>query len=339
MLLVFAAPLTAQEGIVRAALFYSPTCPHCREVMEVHLPPILERYGDRLQIAAVNTMTGTGAALYRAMVAEFDVPSERQGVPTLVVGSSILVGSLEIPTQFPGLVDAALVAGGVDWPEVPQLGEAIERGGTEGVDLDALDHSGGQGGASAGSMADRFMMDPAGNLLSVAMLFLMVTTLVGVARHLAGGSFVFPTVPSFAVPLLAAVGLGIAAYLSYVEMVGADAVCGPVGDCNAVQQSEYARLFGWLPVGLMGAAGYGAILAASVFGGAGPARRRVTSRRAVWWMALGATLYSLYLTFLEPFVIGATCAWCLGSAAVATLILLAATSQLGPPNSGRRAAR
>jgi len=42
-------------------------------------------------------------------------------------------------------------------------------------------------------------------------------------------------------------------------------------------------------------------------------------------MALVGTALSMYLTVLEPFVIGATCAWCLSSAVIVTLILVAAT--------------
>ena len=41
-------------------------------------------------------------------------------------------------------------------------------------------------------------------------------------------------------------------------------------------------------------------------------------------MAAFGTLFSIYLTFLEPFVIGATCAWCLTSAVVMTLLMLLA---------------
>ena len=46
-----------------------------------------------------------------------------------------------------------------------------------------------------------------------------------------------------------------AGYLTYVETQLVQAVCGPVGDCNAVQSSSYARLFGVLPVGVLGASG------------------------------------------------------------------------------------
>ena len=37
--------------------------------------------------------------------------------------------------------------------------------------------------------------------------------------------------------------------------------------------------------------------------------------------ALFGVLFSIYLTFLEPFVIGATCAWCITSAIIMALIL------------------
>jgi uncharacterized membrane protein len=39
-------------------------------------------------------------------------------------------------------------------------------------------------------------------------------------------------------------------------------------------------------------------------------------------MAFFGTLFSLYLTYLEPFVIKAVCMWCLSSAAIITLLLL-----------------
>lgn len=45
----------------------------------------------------------------------------------------------------------------------------------------------------------------------------------------------------------------------------------------------------------------------------------------VWGLAAGGVAFSIYLTFLEPFVIGATCMWCINSAVAMTLILVAAT--------------
>jgi hypothetical protein len=45
----------------------------------------------------------------------------------------------------------------------------------------------------------------------------------------------------------------------------------------------------------------------------------------MWGMAFFGVLFSIYLTFLEPFVIGATCMWCISSAILITLIFIAAT--------------
>ena len=39
-------------------------------------------------------------------------------------------------------------------------------------------------------------------------------------------------------------------------------------------------------------------------------------------MALFGVLFSLYLTYLEPFVIRAVCIWCLTSAVIITLLML-----------------
>ncbi|HUM72419.1 MAG TPA: vitamin K epoxide reductase family protein, partial [Chloroflexota bacterium] len=51
-------------------------------------------------------------------------------------------------------------------------------------------------------------------------------------------------------------------------------------------------------------------------------------------MTAFGVLFSIYLTYLEPFVIGAVCAWCLTSAVVMTLLLVmsveTAVSHLSP---------
>jgi uncharacterized membrane protein len=127
---------------------------------------------------------------------------------------------------------------------------------------------------------------------------------------------------SWFIPILCLVGLFVAGYLAYVETAQVAAVCGPVGDCNTVQQSEYARLFGILPIGVMGLAGYIMILIAWLgarFGRNGIEHLAALSLLA---MAFAGTLFSVYLTFLEPFVIGATCAWCLTSAVLITVLML-----------------
>jgi uncharacterized membrane protein len=117
----------------------------------------------------------------------------------------------------------------------------------------------------------------------------------------------------------------VATYLSYVEATDSKAICGPVGNCNSVQQSPYAYLFGIIPIGILGVVGYLAVLIAWILTEIGPQPWRRYFSIAIWGMGWFGVLFSIYLTFLEPFVIGATCAWCLSSAVIMTLIFLGST--------------
>jgi len=124
-----------------------------------------------------------------------------------------------------------------------------------------------------------------------------------------------------AIPVLAVVGLGVAFYLTFVETQNVKAVCGPVGDCNTVQSSSYARLFGVIPVGLMGIAGYVGILIAWFVGRTGEGRLGGVARLVLVGMALFGVLFSIYLTYIELYVIHAVCIWCLSSAVIMALLL------------------
>jgi len=128
------------------------------------------------------------------------------------------------------------------------------------------------------------------------------------------------------IPLLCAIGLIVAGYLAYVETTQATAVCGPVGDCNTVQQSEYARLFGILPIGVLGLIGYVAIFISWLVARNASDYLADLAVISLFIMTAFGTLFSIYLTFLEPFVIGATCAWCLTSAILMTILMLLTVS-------------
>jgi uncharacterized membrane protein len=172
-------------------------------------------------------------------------------------------------------------------------------------------------------MFSKFMLDPTANSIAVLVLLGMIASIIAAAVYYIRGSAPRGRWPSWIIPVLAIIGLGVAIYLTYVESAKVEAVCGPVGDCNSVQQSPYATLFGFLPVGLLGALGYLAILVLWLvqhFGGQ-PSSKMISL--AIWGLAAFGVLFSIYLTFLEPFVIGATCIWCITSAIVITLLFWA----------------
>ena len=333
-LLALLAPMgsaAAQEPIVRAVLFYSPTCPHCHKVMAEDLPPLTEQYGDQLQIVAVDTSVPGGSMLFHAAIEQFEIPTERQAVPMLIIGDRILLGANEIPSELPGLIEAGIEAGGVDWPPLPGLVEALPEGltgpasGEVSPDIaDLIDTlvSQNQQPGIAGWLAraqSRFMLDPLANGFSVAVLLGMIISVIWVVvLMLTRPPSPTPRWKRIALPLLSLLGLAVAGYLTYVEATRSTAFCGPVGDCNAVQQSSYARLFGVLPIGVLGMIGYAAIAAAWLVSQKTAGKIQRYAVLVMMGMTFFGVSFSIYLTYLEPFVIGATCMWCLSSAVFIT---------------------
>ena len=66
LLSITAAGVRAADPVVRAVLFYSPSCGHCHKVITEDLPPLFEKYGDRLQIIGINIADASGNALFNA---------------------------------------------------------------------------------------------------------------------------------------------------------------------------------------------------------------------------------------------------------------------------------
>jgi uncharacterized membrane protein len=114
--------------------------------------------------------------------------------------------------------------------------------------------------------------------------------------------------------VLAAVGLGVASYLTWVHYSGAPPVCTAGGNCLKVQTSVYSKLAG-APVSLIGLVGYVAILASLL------APERETSRLATVALTLVGFGFSAYLTYRELFSIHAICEWCASSAAIMTVLM------------------
>lgn len=172
-------------------------------------------------------------------------------------------------------------------------------------------------------MGHNFARDPLGNTFSAVVLAGMIISLIfGIRAFLKEPGILFPKQLSWVVPGLCVLGCGIAGYLAYVEITSAEAICGPVGHCQIVQQSEYARVFRILPVGLLSLAGYGLILIVWLAGRSSSARFSDLANLVLLGLAVFGILFSIYLTFLEPFIIGATCLWCLSSAILMTILML-----------------
>jgi thiol-disulfide isomerase/thioredoxin len=162
-----AAAQTAPSPVVRAVFFHSPTCGHCHHVIQEILMPMVEEYGERLEIVALDVSQPNGQALYQATIAHFDIPEERRGVPTIIMEDVVLVGSGEIPAQFPAMVEAALAADGTDWPMVPalqaalsQLPEAPASESQSAAEAEPADAAAPEAEASEGAVYLAYFFDP-----------------------------------------------------------------------------------------------------------------------------------------------------------------------------------
>ena len=118
----------------------------------------------------------------------------------------------------------------------------------------------------------------------------------------------------------AAVGTGVAGYLTYVHYNERALVCA-VGNCHAVQTSRYAVVAG-VPVALLGLGLYLGLLALGLARWRWPARAAMATV-AGFALALAGALYAAYLTYLEIAVINAICQWCVVSALLTLGLLVA----------------
>jgi uncharacterized membrane protein len=127
--------------------------------------------------------------------------------------------------------------------------------------------------------------------------------------------------------VLAVIGLGVAAYLTYVHYAGIKPACTAGESCIKVQTSQWSKL-GGVPVALMGLIGYVAILISLL------TPDREETRLATLGLTLIGFGFSAYLTYRELFSIHAVCEWCASSAVILTLLLIGAVIRyLAPPQA------
>jgi uncharacterized membrane protein len=117
-----------------------------------------------------------------------------------------------------------------------------------------------------------------------------------------------------AIVVVCVLGIGIAAYLTYVHYAGIKVLCLSSDGCETVQASRYATLDG-IPVALLGLIGYVSILASL-------AVRGEPGRAAGFGVALVGFGFSVYLTYRELFTIHAICQWCVASAVLMTALAI-----------------
>jgi uncharacterized membrane protein len=123
-------------------------------------------------------------------------------------------------------------------------------------------------------------------------------------------------------------GILVTTYLSYLKASQSLAVCvqGGAFNCNVVLNSVYSELFG-IPIAYLG------LLTYLVLGTLLLLESRVTflqdnGRIITFGIALFAWVFSMYLVYLQFFVLQSLCQWCLTHEAIMTVLFFVITRRL-----------
>jgi uncharacterized membrane protein len=122
--------------------------------------------------------------------------------------------------------------------------------------------------------------------------------------------------------LLALVGLGDAVYLTVEHLTGATLQCSITHGCAEVLGSRFATV-GNIPLAAVGAAAYFTVFSLATLAAFGYAAAR---KLLVVIVAL-MFLFTLWLLYLQAFVLHAFCQYCLLSASVTTLLAVTVVLQ------------
>ena len=119
--------------------------------------------------------------------------------------------------------------------------------------------------------------------------------------------------------LIALIGVFVSLYLTLYKLGYIGTLACGTGGCETVQLSKWGDFLG-VPVAGWGVGYYGVVLALAIAGEqerfAGSHRLTTTLMLVTGW----GLLFTLWLTYLELFVIHAICRWCVGSATLTVLL-------------------
>src|SRR5690349_24170376 len=118
---------------------------------------------------------------------------------------------------------------------------------------------------------------------------------------------------------LASCGIAVAGYLAVENLQSESGVCAITSGCATVQQSRYGELAD-IPVSVPGLALYALLAACATAWLTNPGGLRPFATIVAFAGALFGFAFSVYLTYVEGFVLDAWCIYCITSASLLTTI-------------------
>lgn len=125
----------------------------------------------------------------------------------------------------------------------------------------------------------------------------------------------------------AVIGLLDSIYLSYVKITQTPIYCTPgLGHCETVNASRWSEIWG-IPVAIFGIMAYFVVILILILGNHVKWINNYQNF-LLFGVSFSGFLFSLYLTYIELFVLHTICQWCILSAISITAILIAVITRL-----------
>ena len=118
---------------------------------------------------------------------------------------------------------------------------------------------------------------------------------------------------------LAILGVLVSIYMTIFKLTSNNAMCLGSGDCSTVNASKYSSVYG-IPVAFVGVLGYLAILGVLIMQDRGMDFFKKNGLLVLFGLVITGFLFTLYLIYLEIFVIKALCPFCITSQTTMTIL-------------------
>ena len=120
---------------------------------------------------------------------------------------------------------------------------------------------------------------------------------------------------------LAVLGILVSIYMTIYKLTSNNAMCLGSGDCSTVNASKYSSIYG-IPVAFVGVLGYCAILSILLMQDRAGEFFKNNGILVLFGLVITGFLFTLYLIYLEIFVIKALCPFCITSQTTMTILFI-----------------
>jgi uncharacterized membrane protein len=161
-----------------------------------------------------------------------------------------------------------------------------------------------------------------GRFIKPDILFYIFLILLGIGGLIF--SIIWPQTEGFYATMIAAAlaGLGVTIYIFYAKHFRKHLACPTGSDCNVVVNSKYSHFLG-ISLEYLGALYYSAVITSYALLLIYPHLREGVLMTTILILTAIAFLFSLYLLFVQGFILRKWCIWCLLSATLSILIFIA----------------